>query len=137
MYRITSYNVCYTKLLRDNEENSYYMTVNRSYLEIKRTLNLKDEEFWYYYGNNDFEGLNKLLAEGFDNYMGIYMTRAESPMIDAIEKRNFEMIKFLLDNGFSRITSYNVCYTKLLRFLRAFVWPLLLLQHRVPLLRLR
>ena len=81
--RITSYNVCYTKLLRSNNKAYGYSTYEiGSY--IKKSKTLKSINL---YGNN--------LKNKDVMHLGACVAQSES-------------VEY-------RITSYNVCYTKLLR----------------------
>ena len=75
IHRITSYNVCYTKLLRI-------------------ILFRKDKKF----------------ADSIENYFLIWIENKEFQK--ELEKEGFDISGNLSE---SRITSYNVCYTKLLR----------------------
>ena len=81
--RITSYNVCYTKLLRVLSVNVY----------------------------NDTAYVN--LSEDFKNACQGISSKAEMLLVYAIVNTVTAM------DGINRITSYNVCYTKLLRVLSA------------------
>ena len=100
--RITSYNVCYTKLLRFPFFLSCYRAQDGRACEIGNGYTKKKKSFVYFL---IIWGL-VLLFKGFG---------------DEIEVENREKVgtlELLVQSGLAayRITSYNVCYTKLLRF---------------------
>ena len=86
--RITSYNVCYTKLLR--EEIDLFANVYREKLGLYVVKN--NWQKTYSFSNSEAK------AKAF-----IYVDDKDVPRILHVVKND-------------RITSYNVCYTKLLRF---------------------
>ena len=103
MGRITSYNVCYTKLLRIPE--------------IERAI--------------DFEALFSLVAAALQGLSGVrdelvYLTALRIGLQAGFEPQRIylhdevrpgaaELVAFKEQESELRITSYNVCYTKLLR----------------------
>ena len=120
--RITSYNVCYTKLLRISQKKQYNIFL--------KTFNLLN--YHYYKKTGDFEQALKY----HENYQELekeeFIKKWNSQLIEAerkyeSDKKDSEIaIKELslknqsneLKNSkikLVRITSYNVCYTKLLR----------------------
>ena len=102
MPRITSYNVCYTKLLRLlNKGEDLYTTFDG----ISGIIDKVDEK--------DASITRGVLEEIFTRYALISMGR--SPVYDDItmNKEKYAGLLILRD----RITSYNVCYTKLLRLI--------------------
>ena len=96
LFRITSYNVCYTKLLRDFSGAIGTFSLKMS--QSADTVNI-----------NDAVSI-KLTLSGTGNFNMI-----EIPEI--IWPKEFEVYEPVASENttVSRITSYNVCYTKLLR----------------------
>ena len=96
--RITSYNVCYTKLLRLMDKTFMFFDYTISTRLLVATMN-----FLMWFGNTTI-----LLMAGI---MGIDQSLFEAGQIDgATSMQVFFKITLPI-----RITSYNVCYTKLLR----------------------
>ena len=101
--RITSYNVCYTKLLRDGRPLAYALFAHcftcskniKAIAHISRALTREGIAVLRF----DFTGLGESEGDFSD-------TNFSSNVDDLIRAAAF--LK-------SRITSYNVCYTKLLR----------------------
>ncbi len=77
-------------LLKENYDN----------LSVERILPKDEEEFWYYYFSNDFNNIQ--LLTDLSKYKSQYVSKKVSPLIKGINDRNFKMIKFLLENGFSK-----------------------------------
>ena len=96
-HRITSYNVCYTKLLR--EDSDAYRALGNSNTdwqdEIYRTALSTDHNLTI---SGGLKNMPYRVSLGYTNQNGI------------IETSKFERY---------RITSYNVCYTKLLRLMHS------------------
>ena len=89
MYRITSYNVCYTKLLRDSMKLVKFFEAHAEPVSCLK-----------------FTPDGKYLISGsHDGHVKIWSTD------------NYKIKKVFSGhtNAINRITSYNVCYTKLLR----------------------
>ena len=93
-FRITSYNVCYTKLLR--------MMMGHSSANLPKAQAIKDATMAHFILKNYKKGHTFIHYNGSfhsDYYEGIlWYLKRERP-----------------DLKYVRITSYNVCYTKLLR----------------------
>ena len=118
-FRITSYNVCYTKLLRKNAVTSL-----RTEIEQSRLAQLTQAKVV-------IDGRIKELSEiatriSYDKRLAKYQVHdpiTNSESIQALDqyKATSSMIGEIYlyfhndDKIYSRITSYNVCYTKLLR----------------------
>ena len=88
--RITSYNVCYTKLLRAD------VAAYRTYMKE----------------------LNKLVADTENKEKTAKLSKAEAQeKAEELKSKRTEIEKKIVDlnKRMDRITSYNVCYTKLLR----------------------
>ena len=110
--RITSYNVCYTKLLRSGDENHEVRKSDENdiFADSSDTGFIKtgaDED-----KNRSFIENAVSSKEGLIEHL-LWQARmsAESEHLYQIYE---EFITSLNEDGF-RITSYNVCYTKLLR----------------------
>ena len=138
VYRITSYNVCYTKLLRDCKTNRLVSLTGRRFLSCQRSV-LGDETLLnvlakFYYMDSRITSYNvcytKLLRVSVfsDAFRGELMWRIGIPVsalllvlsaipLSFVNARapRFVNLVFALLIWISRITSYNVCYTKLLR----------------------
>ena len=101
MYRITSYNVCYTKLLRAKfiEDVSYDFSEK---ILLINDLNSADEAY-------------DLFKTGLPAIECVPSAIATFLRTDTFKDG---MISCVNAGGDTRITSYNVCYTKLLRFFR-------------------
>ena len=141
--RITSYNVCYTKLLRDKEQKTIYYT---SYNYKKPTLVklniynrskdiIMDSDGMLACSDVNEDGTKLLVTASPTGQPDIFLydtrTRQKSQItrysgIDVGGQfiENGSRIVFVSDRlgnpnifaqGINRITSYNVCYTKLLR----------------------
>ena len=122
--RITSYNVCYTKLLRAHLD--YYFALNA---KLPLLVNGDQEDLHQYLKINNERGVNK---NGYDAY---YITTSHyykpisnklknqfdtcsDPVIIPVTKYGTKRINlFVWRLTKFRITSYNVCYTKLLRYI--------------------
>ena len=74
---------------------------NNEFLGLNKILDLDDEKFWMFFANNDFESLLKLKKSGYDKYDSYSLFKKETPLYESIKARNFPMIRFLLNNGFS------------------------------------
>ena len=113
--RITSYNVCYTKLLRyfifHNESGNfveYSVRTISPYLAKRDSLYYSGPGQYFYYDQQTTIDLitgNKLTEQD------IILEQEESKKIQdlLVENTNKNVSDYI------RITSYNVCYTKLLR----------------------
>ena len=102
--RITSYNVCYTKLLRANEYPKLVEELVPNLLSLGVVMRV----------------LQNLLREGVSvrDIRTILETLADwAPVVQDPDQLT-EHVRAVLARSISRITSYNVCYTKLLRFRR-------------------
>ena len=101
--RITSYNVCYTKLLRGINSSPHYTIAEENHL-INYLLQGNSpkvlESFNKIIDNNTKYNLSENSLK--ELYLQFYNTA-----IRVINRKNL--------NIYDRITSYNVCYTKLLR----------------------
>ena len=125
--RITSYNVCYTKLLRKNAtENAIISVALDNYDEMYSSERegytgayKKESGSWKVnISNGDVysklkSGLN-LKKDGVITSYSIHYTK----LYEILASQNCHKVSSLSErNGHKyRITSYNVCYTKLLRF---------------------
>ena len=92
--RITSYNVCYTKLLRSMDRQGVFTTINKS---AEKLLKIK---------------MGKVLGRSFREVIG----SDQLPMVKEILRELIDSEKDSIRKQITmhRITSYNVCYTKLL-----------------------
>ena len=102
--RITSYNVCYTKLLRQLPVfNKFESGEIEGFAENM-------EEYW----GNILDYYQKMwdLIEDYSELIEGYSKTFDSMQAN----RTNEIVKILTLISSIRITSYNVCYTKLLRF---------------------
>ena len=119
--RITSYNVCYTKLLRSIslsiEKQSTANTVEVS-KKIKEELSTLEKDF----PDIDFRILldnSKTIQDSVDSVVNSALLGAVfALLILYVFLRNFRstiIIGTAIPVSIIRITSYNVCYTKLLR----------------------
>ena len=122
--RITSYNVCYTKLLRrpvtleescvDEKLKAYHWPGNVRELEnvIQRAILMSNSEKI----SADMISFDMPMENQADNNaeeISSYIHKFNgSPLKGIVEEVEREVIMFRLSH---RITSYNVCYTKLLR----------------------
>ena len=103
--RITSYNVCYTKLLRAEGYYTHLLDIlNKEYSSISYLLIDEIPE-------------HRALLENMmkvSNNLGVTKYRLYERSRD--DEKNAEAMVLLTDSiEYYRITSYNVCYTKLLR----------------------
>ena len=121
--RITSYNVCYTKLLRDL---TYLLNKPEAINDVQTaSLEAVMQQFPYFqaaralylkglYNNQNFRynyELKKTAAYTTDR--SILFDFITSEKFSTLQKQNIEQQLNAIED---RITSYNVCYTKLLRF---------------------
>ena len=142
--RITSYNVCYTKLLRRRlrqiilSKRDYYEVLgvdkSASSADIKkayRKLAIKyhpdknqgdaNAEAMFKEATEAYEVLSdEQKKQAYDNYGFAGVDGMGGPGFNANAFHGFEDIfgggfETIFDSFFGRITSYNVCYTKLLR----------------------
>ena len=100
--RITSYNVCYTKLLRlidGNDWNASSILRSKIIVPVISVTIPGDKEKIKIYGFGEVKLSDKEIAA-------------------VLQHRYGDGLVYL-----PRITSYNVCYTKLLRYKNLFTWP--------------
>ena len=104
--RITSYNVCYTKLLRP----LHYLLLRDNFLALVMTSgNLSDEPIAF----DDADAVARL--SGLADAFLVHDRRIEIRTDDSIARVMAGKALLLRRSRGYRITSYNVCYTKLLR----------------------
>ena len=113
--RITSYNVCYTKLLRKKIEN---IKIRRRDLRVQVPVNLESDAVGAVIQSLGRRA--KYLLINLSNNKTIIWHLGMSGRIGIHSEKPVELLKhdhviLETDDGISRITSYNVCYTKLLR----------------------
>ena len=117
--RITSYNVCYTKLLR----NVLILTESILSIMYKQIFDLRQYDRDFY----EIFSMDQLIWQTFRLCMqglkACLETVPGSGMIDAF-KIWLSLGLLLVSMAAARITSYNVCYTKLLRWSMAELHPL-------------
>ena len=98
--RITSYNVCYTKLLRDKPMDTL-LVVEKRLKSAERKFTKVEEESGF--------APEELLESLKEVSQGEWKAKqAKTELVEA----NLRLVVSIAKN---RITSYNVCYTKLLR----------------------
>ena len=108
--RITSYNVCYTKLLRNEQ---IYYTVDK----IQQAIRTKKwMEFKYLEYNPDKKLVYKNRGYLYEFCPFTTFWSDDRYYVVGYSKKHKKIATFRIDR---RITSYNVCYTKLLRHRRA------------------
>ena len=132
-HRITSYNVCYTKLLRHGFPSDYVIKEGDIVsIDCGTVLNgfIGDSAFTYAVGevNDDLWGLLETTLNSL--YKGISVVKVGNRIGDIghaiqhyAEADGCSVVREMTGHGIgrrmhedpSRITSYNVCYTKLLR----------------------
>ena len=115
--RITSYNVCYTKLLR-NEQSKIKETLRLFILSLNQHTETTLELDLL---------IPKQIAEkeaigSQGKAIGIYNDFAQESMLLASLVIDVFIEESVIKPLFSRITSYNVCYTKLLRVRGGKIW---------------
>ena len=115
--RITSYNVCYTKLLRCIKDMAGLVSPYDIYNLIKEIKSFTDVPLnlhtHFTSGMGDL-AIFKAIEAGVDivdTVMAPYAYRTSHTAVEPI-------VMSLLGTDRDRITSYNVCYTKLLRLYR-------------------
>ena len=115
MARITSYNVCYTKLLRPNVLSYYqekfkyihvdeYQDTNTAQYNLVKLLSLKSGNI-FVVGDDD-QGIYSWRGADIKNILRFEDDYPNTAVIKL--EQNYRSTS-------NRITSYNVCYTKLLR----------------------
>ena len=115
--RITSYNVCYTKLLR-NEEGNVYKTASVVAGELEK--NSIEYEIVFINDGSADKTWDKLceVCNSFKNITVINFSRnfgKESAIFAGLKYAKGDACVVMDCDLQHRITSYNVCYTKLLR----------------------
>lgn len=71
-------------------------------LMIEKTLQPSDEWFWYYYNEKNYIALLDLKARGYGRYDSPYISKGESPFFKSLRAKDYEMMEFLIENGFSQ-----------------------------------
>ena len=97
---VGTYRARNTEKAEYDHESSYSLNLDR--LGVKMVLQPEDEWFWYFYGEKDYDSILKLKALGYKKYESPYIERGESPFFMSMDDRDFTMIKFLIENGFSQ-----------------------------------
>ena len=118
VHRITSYNVCYTKLLRSFEISDSSNLAGNAIGIVSNEATATNHIFSVYEANFNL----KTEQGSFVDYMDVAIDN-----VTASTNYNTGMATIKLFNGTytyriannTRITSYNVCYTKLLRIKKA------------------
>ena len=134
--RITSYNVCYTKLLRISVDENAIKTLCANYIDNVKAHTQKEKIRNKY--SNKLEEADERFMRSIEEKIDIPESRKDDFRREimnyigalAIEGKTFDYkMNERLHRALDRITSYNVCYTKLLRILVAMVtapfWPAL------------
>ena len=142
MYRITSYNVCYTKLLRKSHQKAQKAIETGIFKDEIHPIMTSNASITQDDGvrfNQTIEALNKLKPI-FDKLSGTVTAGNSSQVSDGAcslivcteskaKELNLEPLGFIKDYAYAgldanrmgfRITSYNVCYTKLLRLKKSY-----------------
>ena len=96
-YRITSYNVCYTKLLREETNHPKIYRPKDSFEVWEESFSFVQEHFGYQH----YEGSCHIIPNAAVILLALIHGKGEF-------SRSINIANI-------RITSYNVCYTKLLR----------------------
>ena len=119
IFRITSYNVCYTKLLREKEDKelcseitagiTYHLLLDTDNTLKQVLIPVSEDIQLHIFKKDDGTYTFQTLPIKYDEIEETLVLEINhSPYLDIIEKTN--------NKDLARITSYNVCYTKLLRF---------------------
>jgi len=99
-YFVGTYRSRNTERTEYDFRSNYHL--NLDLLGVEKVLKPEDEWFWYFYNEKNYDAILKLQALGYVKYESPYIERGESPFFNSIDNRDFEMIKFLIDNGFSQ-----------------------------------
>ena len=97
VFRITSYNVCYTKLLR-----AFDLDYSHQFSKGELTANTNFTNYYY-----------KQDQHIVSNYYEDNGSFIETTAFNTLNEQHTKI--FAIRTDYARITSYNVCYTKLLR----------------------
>ncbi|MBI9104129.1 MAG: SH3 domain-containing protein [Spirochaetales bacterium] len=88
----------------ENEEWDYESnySFNLDLLDIDKIVYPEDEWFWHFYAEKNYEAILDLKARGYNKYDNPNLSPGSSPFFESIANRDFEMINFLIDHGFSQ-----------------------------------
>ena len=134
IFRITSYNVCYTKLLRPFSDNIMLIindgATHYSYkIQITANAGYNPTVFLGDFTGNKVNDILVSIDSGGSGGFGYYYIFS---FLNNKAQKLFDYELFNKYYNYDRITSYNVCYTKLLRILHC-LFLLYLIFHPISL----
>lgn len=81
--------------------NDSKLQVNEDFIPIKRTIDIVDEEFWYYLKNNQIDKIKEMITNGYDKYTKLIPeVRTESPIFVSLKNKQYDLALFLKQNNF-------------------------------------